>query len=199
MKQDFPFEIRATGTEQLILQATYHALLEYGYAELTISRIGEHFTKTNSLIYEYYDSKDELLIELLQQLLSQLRKLSVNQSEDAHEQLLAAVRPRNCINSTDNSLVTATLILRAQAPHSTVFRQEFQKLDNAYMMHICKLIELGIEQGVYIDINQREVAEYLYSVMTGADFITATTGSGIDTATVSTEIEQYLQARLLTD
>src|SRR5699024_9311558 len=53
-----------TETEQQIMDATLRALMTHGYANLTISDVSDEFEKSPSLIYHYYDSKEELIAEL---------------------------------------------------------------------------------------------------------------------------------------
>ncbi|AHG02401.1 TetR family transcriptional regulator (plasmid) [Halostagnicola larsenii XH-48] len=52
-------------TEQRIREAAFRALVEYGYADLSIKDIGEELGQNPSLIYHYFDSKDDLLLSML--------------------------------------------------------------------------------------------------------------------------------------
>ncbi|PSP70021.1 TetR/AcrR family transcriptional regulator, partial [Halobacteriales archaeon QH_9_66_26] len=58
-------------TQAAIMDATYRALCEHGYADLTIQTIADEFDKSKSLLYYHYDTKDEILIGLLDYLLGQ--------------------------------------------------------------------------------------------------------------------------------
>lgn len=52
-------------TEQRIREAAFRALVEHGYADLSIKDIGEELGQNPSLIYHYFDSKDDLLQSML--------------------------------------------------------------------------------------------------------------------------------------
>lgn len=49
-------------TQEEIMRATHLALCEYGYADLTIQRISEHFPKSESLIFHHYEDKASVLV-----------------------------------------------------------------------------------------------------------------------------------------
>src|SRR6056297_2610307 len=66
------FFSKTSGTREEILESTFHALCEHGYAEITISKIGDHFDKSQSLIYHHYENKDDLLLDLLEYMLEEL-------------------------------------------------------------------------------------------------------------------------------
>ncbi|MEF8774483.1 MAG: helix-turn-helix domain-containing protein, partial [Halobacteriales archaeon] len=56
------FDADAEDTDEALMAATYRALCEHGYADLTIQQIGAEFEKSTSLLYHHYDGKDELLV-----------------------------------------------------------------------------------------------------------------------------------------
>ena len=55
-----------SSTEQEIMEATYHALVNSGYAELSICDISRRFDGSQSLIYDHYDDKEDLLTRFIQ-------------------------------------------------------------------------------------------------------------------------------------
>lgn len=58
-------------TQEAIMDATYQALCKHGYTDLTIQKIADEFGKSKSLLYYHHDTKDEILIVLLEYLLNQ--------------------------------------------------------------------------------------------------------------------------------
>ena len=56
-------------TDEEIMQATYRALSEHGYANLTIKRIAAEYGKSTAAIHYHYDTKDDLLAAFLDFLL----------------------------------------------------------------------------------------------------------------------------------
>jgi len=56
-------------TREEILEATYLSLCEHGYAGLTITKISQNLDKSRSVVYDYYDTKENLLLDLVKHLL----------------------------------------------------------------------------------------------------------------------------------
>lgn len=52
-------------TEQRIREAAFRALAEHGYADLSIKDIGEELRQNPSITCYYFDSKDQLLLSML--------------------------------------------------------------------------------------------------------------------------------------
>ncbi|SFT00970.1 TetR/AcrR family transcriptional regulator [Halostagnicola kamekurae] len=53
-------------TERRIREAAFRALVEHGYADLSMTDIGDELGQNPSLIYHYFDSKDDLLLSMLE-------------------------------------------------------------------------------------------------------------------------------------
>lgn len=47
--------------DEEIMEATYRALREHGYADLTIKRIAAEYGKSTAAVHYHYDTKEELL------------------------------------------------------------------------------------------------------------------------------------------
>lgn len=60
----------SSDTEAELVEATYRALCKHGLASLTISGISRESSKSPSLLYYHYDSKDELVATCLDVLLT---------------------------------------------------------------------------------------------------------------------------------
>ena len=66
-----PLERSFSETDEEIMRATYRALREHGYADLTIKRIATEYGKSTAAIHYHYETKDELLAAFLDYILSQ--------------------------------------------------------------------------------------------------------------------------------
>lgn len=127
-------------TREAILGAAFRALCEHGYADLTISRIGEEFDKSPSLVYHHYDGKDELLVDLLGFLLDGFESsLSAGEFDlpprerlDAY--LAAMTRPESVDDehAPDARFLTAIVELRAQAASDDAYRDHFDRSDRVF-------------------------------------------------------------------
>jgi AcrR family transcriptional regulator len=129
-----------TDTRQAILGAAFRALCEHGYADLTISRIGEEFDKSPSLVYHHYDGKDELLVDLLGYLLDGF-EASVSAGEfdmtprtrlDAY--LTATTDPESVDEAyaPDGKILAVIVELRAQATTDDAYRDHFERSDRVF-------------------------------------------------------------------
>ncbi|WP_418284749.1 TetR/AcrR family transcriptional regulator [Halorubrum sp. DTA46] len=127
-------------TRQAILGAAFRALCDHGYADLTISRIGEAFDKSPSLVYHHYDGKDELLVDLLGFLLDGF-EASVGADEfdlsprgriDAY--VSATLDPDSAADACtpDAEFIRAIVELRAQAASDEAYREHFDHSDRVF-------------------------------------------------------------------
>ncbi|MFC7176334.1 TetR/AcrR family transcriptional regulator [Halosegnis marinus] len=60
-------------TEEEVMEATYAALAEHGYAGLTVQTIADAFPKSKSLLYYHYDDKEAILRDFIDYLVDAFR------------------------------------------------------------------------------------------------------------------------------
>jgi len=195
-----PFGADTSETRTAIMRATYAALIEHGYENLTIQRIGDEFPKSKSLIYQHYDGKDEVLVELLEFLLDHFEtQMPPPTTANAHDCLrtvldfVLAAEPEN-----DRIELTKVMVeLRGQAPHNETFQSYFAESDRQFRQELATIVDRGIEQGVYRSVDSEAVAEMLLTAMNGGTVRRATTDGDVDIAATRTELDAYIRARLL--
>lgn len=187
------------GTREEIMRATYLALCEYGYADLTIQRIGEVFPKSQSLIYHHYDSKDELLLELLEFVLDRYETtLPSVETDDAEDRLRAlldhALAPT--IPTERERFIAAMVELRAQATHDDRYRDHFTRHDRFFRDRIADIVASGVDDGVFSPVNADAVATFLVSTITGTMTRQVTT-EGVDVGGLREQADSYVEKTLL--
>jgi AcrR family transcriptional regulator len=196
---DIPFDA-PMDTQTSIMRATYDALIEHGYENLTIQRIGDEFPKSKSLIYRHYDGKDEVLVALLEFLLDHLKsQIPQPTAANAHDRL------RNVLDfvfasdlDAERAELTEVMVeLRGQSPHNRVFREYFSTNDRTFRRDFVDIVECGIEEGVYRPVDPEPVAEFILTVLSGSTVRRATTEGVTDVAAARRELDAYLDARLL--
>lgn len=202
MAFDDPFGSDTVETRTAIMRATYEALTEHGYENLTIQRIGDEFPKSKSLIYRHYGGKDEVLVALLEFLLAHFETQMPEVNErDAHDCLLTVLDyvldPEP--NAERAELTNVMVELRGQAPHNETFEEYFTANDRRFRADLVDIVEEGIETGVYHPVDADAVADFLLTAMSGGTVRRATAASAVDIAAVRSEVDAYLQARLLGD
>jgi AcrR family transcriptional regulator len=193
-----PFEIRPSGTQALIIEAAYKSVLKHGYADVTVGHVGEELPRSTSIIYNYYDSKQDLFLDLLRHLLRWFKPKENTDSENPHRQLLEEInRVLNVPgNGSNRDGLTAIAELRVTTRHNASFQREFERTDRRYRRHLATLIELGIESGQYRDVEPGPVASYIYSTILGEMLRSISVPSSRDT-NIQDEVENYLQSRIL--
>jgi len=200
---DDPFPADAEDTRTAIMRATYDALCEHGYADLTIQRIGEAFPKSKSLLYHHYDGKDALLLEFLALLLDRFeeRELPDELAADPEARLRRFVErivPADA-DGRDPSFARALVELRAQAAHDDDYRAHFTRTRERVRDRLAEIIEDGVEDGVFRDdVDPDAAASFLATVASGAMFDAATTDAA-DLDAVRDELERYVDARIVRD
>ncbi len=164
-------------TREEILAAAYRALCTHGYAELTMERIGEEFEKSVSLVYHHYDGKDDLLLACLEFMLENYRSdAGCDPPSDPREAMEDLCDRISLVDAPPEAqrFVRALVELRGQAPHNTAYREYFTRSDRFFQERIETIIEAGIDDGVFRDVDPERTAEMLHTVLSGAFFRYAT-------------------------
>jgi len=171
-----------TATE--ILEATYRALCQHGYAALTVKDIAVEADQSKALIHYYYDSKENLFREFLDFLYERYtaRIMAVNgrTPRQALDSLLDTVlterRPTPGANFR-----TAILEIKAQAPYNDAFRTQLAKFDAVLLDRLREIISAGIETGEFDSAVEPAVAaQFLVTGITGAHARHVVTDRSID-------------------
>lgn len=152
-----------------IMRATYRALREHGYANLTIERIAEEYGKSTAAVHYYYDTKEELLTAFLEYLLGRFVESIQSVETTDPERRLEILLDGLLIEPTDNlDLLIAILEMRSQAPYKDAFRDRFQQNDE-YVQYLLKsVINHGIDEDVFRDVDAAHVAGSLMTIVDGA-------------------------------
>jgi len=188
-------------TREAIMKATYDALVEHGYADLTIQRIGDEFGKSKSLLYHHYDSKDALLLDFLTFMLERMAEnVPLEDPDSADDRLFLAFEHTfdDLLGPERKGYVRAMTELRAQAASDEDFRRQFTKNDQYVTARIAEIIEEGIETGIFRDVDTERVASTLHTIITGAIYRRTTT-EDTDVEGIREELRTYVRLRLLAE
>jgi AcrR family transcriptional regulator len=186
-------------TEREIMEATYEVLLEYGYAGLSISRIADEFGKTKSSLYYYYDSKDDLLISFLDFALDRFETgIETEAGDDPAKALDHIVEVLLPLQLGDEEYRVQTVIteLRAQAVRNDTFRDQFSLIDERLVDTLSGIIERGIEDGTFEDVESARVAEFIVATINGTMTDRVTTNREAAPATVRLALSSYIDSEL---
>ncbi|AGB31623.1 TetR family transcriptional regulator [Natrinema pellirubrum DSM 15624] len=155
-----------------ILDATYRALCEHGYANLTLRDIAAETDKSKASIHYYYDSKDELFVAFLDELYEQFTdRVGTHDGDTARERLetLFQVLLTTDADSSRREFRTAMLELKAQAPYNPPLRERLIEFDEFLFEQLREILSAGVHAGEFDgSVDPARHAEFLTTAITGA-------------------------------
>ena len=160
--------------DTLIMEATYRALCEHGYAELSVSHIAAEFEKSKSLLYYHYDSKDDLIAGFLRfagdHFLAMLDEAEREADSPLHRiHAFVDIYLGAEVDDLMAEAQRAMIDLRAQAVSEPRFREEFTRIDDHLRERLASAIDDGVESGAIDEtIDPGDAATWLLSTLTGA-------------------------------
>jgi AcrR family transcriptional regulator len=198
MASDSPKQHWSTAEEE-IMEATYRALLKHGYADLSISRIADELDKSKAAIYYHYDTKDDLLVAFLE--------FAVDRFEDTIETETGDEPPEDLEHVIEKLLplqpdeeqrqLQAVLVgLRSQAVTNGVFREQFTQIDERLAATIRGIVDRGIEEDTFRDVDPSRVAEHILATVNGAMYGRATTDRKSAAAAARVSLASYIDSEL---
>ncbi|ACY97440.1 MULTISPECIES: TetR/AcrR family transcriptional regulator [Thermomonospora] len=145
-----PAGARTSPTERRILAAAVHLFAEHGFDGTSVQQIVERAQITKGGLYHYFGSKQDLLQEIYQSLISR-------QLQDLERILAAGLDPPATVRAVIEALVISTA---EHIDEAKVFARELNRLDPArlaavraerrrYHTAFRDLIERGQREGVF--------------------------------------------------
>lgn len=181
-----------------IMDATYRALCTHGYADLTMQDIADESDKSKAALHYHYDSKHDLLCAFLEYLYDGfVDRIEDPDGETPHERLLSLID--SVLDKPDDGseeFGTAILEIRAHAPYEPGFRERLTKFDDYLVDELEAILDDGIADGTFkSDLDAKETAQFIVTVLTGAATERVTTGRPVKcTRRMLTE---YVETHLL--
>ncbi|MCD2203761.1 MULTISPECIES: TetR/AcrR family transcriptional regulator [Halobacteriaceae] len=193
---DSPNRTAADPNEE-IMRATYRALQEHGYADLTIKRIAEEYGKSTAAIHYHYDTKDDLLAAFLDYILDQFQNTVHEVETTDPEQRLDLLLDKLLVDAQDHlDLLVAILEMRSQAPYKEAFRERFQQNDEYVRYMLSTVIDQGIQNGVFNDVDAEHAARALMTIVDGGRTRAVVFDEEASLATARQTAEEYVTAVL---
>ncbi|MFB6079766.1 MAG: TetR/AcrR family transcriptional regulator [Haloferacaceae archaeon] len=188
-------------THEEIMRATYRALCEHGYADLTTKAIAEESGHSTALLHYHYDTKEDLLVAFLEYLIERFHETAVlDEDHDGPAEQLAAVVERLVFGPDDyKDFQTAMLELRSQAPYNRAYREQLRSNDRELRALLSGIVERGIEAGVFRAVDPDRTATYLLATIDGARTRWITLDDDDVLTDVHEELRIYVADRLLVD
>lgn len=185
-----------------MMDATYRALCDHGYANLTMQDIADELGKSKSLLHYHYDTKRDLLEAFLEHIVDRFAAEIRETEADDPEGRLNELLDRFVFGDEDvesRQFHLALLELRSQVPHDESYRAQFVRSDDAVRDAIVSIVEDGIEEGVFREVDPEETAALIFAALDGARMRQVTLADGAYTATVRDALRDHVVADLLAE
>ena len=193
-------EQTSSDPDEEIMRATYRALQEYGYADLTIKRIADEYGKSTAAVHYHYDTKDDLLVAFLDYILEQFVDLIHEVETTDPEQRLTLLLDKLLVAPQDHhDLMVALLEMRSQAPYKEAFGKRFQQNDEYVRYMLKTVIDHGVQRGVFNDVDAEHAARALMTIVDGARDRTVVLDETDALATARRTADEYVNAVLKAD
>ena len=189
------------GTQSEIMEATYQALCEHGYADLTIQAIADEFPKSKSLLYYHYDTKDEILIAFLEYMLDEFTIEDTIDTEDSPDEQLWTLIDEFLPASPDDEQresQVALFELRSRALSDTAYSEQFARADHLIYETLETVLAAGVDDGTFRAVDVETTTELLVSSINGAMLRRATTTEDL-TAQTRAAIAGFVDSHLLAE
>lgn len=193
-----------TDTEQEIMEATYRAVCNNGYANLTMQAIADEFDKTKGVLHYHYDTKQELLVAFLEYLLDGFYEGLDEELPDGElspqarlealiEMLLFGRDHDRAAGGFDHwGLTQVMLEIRTAAPHEPTFQDQLTRNFDAIEALMAEIIADGIESGAFRPVDPERTATMVLSLINGARIYQVT----LNRENIAADVYAILQAGL---
>ena len=182
-----------------IMRGTYQALCKHGYAEVTMEDIAAESTKSKASLHYYYESKHDLLLAFLDDLLGSFtERLDEAAGETPPERLLGMVdvvlEPRE--EDPKHGFKTAVLEMKAQGPYDDAFQERLTEFDRTLHESVAEALVAGVESGHFRpDLDVERTADFFVTVLNGAQ--TRSVAVGRSTEQTRETLGRYLESNVL--
>ena len=166
-------KVGSKDTREVIMEATFRALSEHGYKDLRVRDIGEEMEMSRQLIHYHFDGKYDLLSSFLEYIIDQYEG-SVEVDEDANPRTELDARIDQCLfgpefdefTHWDRMKVYHELYAHAQndEEHQELFNEHYARLRAS----VVDVLEDGIEQGVFRNVNAERMGQLVTDVIHAA-------------------------------
>ncbi len=165
--------VGANDTREEIMEATFRALSEHGYKDLRVRDIGAEMELSRQVIHYHFDGKYDLLSSFLAYVIDQYEG-SVEVADDMDPRSELDARIDQCLfgpefeefTHWDRMKVYHELYAHAQNDdeHRELFEEHYARLRGS----IVDVIEAGIEQGVFREVNAERMGQLITDVIHAA-------------------------------
>ena len=165
MSDDVPPDAQAE-----IALAVRNALAQHGYERLTTAKIAAELDMSESGLYYYYESKDEMIAAFLDHAAGQLGEMLADTGSDDHEANLRAACDHLFLSpeDPDAGVHVAIMELLSHAPYNETLREPLLELEWATLNVLEDIVREGVEDGVFREVDPEATAAFLLAAADGS-------------------------------
>jgi len=192
--------------------ATFRALCDHGYADLTMRDIAEESDRSKAALHYHYDDKESLLVAFLDHLYDSFtdrlggyalddpaaaaERGELDPDEQLRAFLDAVLHPP--ADGEAREFRTAMLEIKAQAPYQEPFRERLARFDGFVTDVVRDHVVAGQAAGIYREsADPDHVAGFVLTVFDGAGARHVVADAPVDCALAS--LEDYLDGHLIAE
>ncbi len=160
-------------TREVIMEATFRAISEHGYADLRLRDIGEEMEMTRQVIHYHFDGKYDLIASFLEYVIDQYEgSVEVEEGGDPRTELDARID--QCLfgpefggfSHWDRMRVYHELFAHAQNDerHREIFNDHYGRIRGS----IVEVVERGIEEGTFRPVDADLMGQLVTDVIHAA-------------------------------
>ena len=193
-------------TKQRIREAAFHALVKHGYTDLSIKDIGAESDYNPSLIYHYFDSKDDLLLSMLDVFVEIFVGEEVQQPITDPEAELRGftdhllhptpTQANRVMASPPAKIATAIsrvyVELWAHATWDDEYRRRVTQIENRLKTAINQLIHAGVETGEFREVEVGKTAELVLALVLQRLHTRITTDRAVAVETIGDLVDETI-------
>ena len=188
-------------SRERIIDATYEALIDTGYADLTMSDIAAKSGTSTALLHYHFDTKEDLLVAFLDDLIDGLEERFAAEADTDPTTRLFDVLSLYVLDPSETeraSFHVALVELRGQAPYNARYRERLRRADALVMDELVDVLETGMTAGVVREVDPEAIATHLLVAVDGARTRAIALGEPAYTSRVRDVLYENLLADILT-
>jgi AcrR family transcriptional regulator len=161
-----------------IFETSVHLFLEQGFNETSMREIAEAAGIGKSTLYDYFKSKDEVLITYFEEEIQKIteRAKHITEQDLTISEKLRKIMEMHLAYLVDNKNLYLKLTVEAQRL-SFQSQQQIQTARHAYQDMLRTLVEEGIQSGEFREVNPLFAARSIFTLLSIAIFTSRPTGT----------------------
>ncbi|MFC7073353.1 TetR/AcrR family transcriptional regulator [Halovenus rubra] len=155
-----------------ILETAVSILVTEGYESLTIQRLAEELDMTGAGVYYHFESKDELLVAIVDYLKEELTTELSSVEGPPDERLATMVQEMFAAAEAVQQmemLPPSSQLLLSTTDSNEMLRQSLLELTEACVGQFTETIREGVESGVFETEHPEQTARLLLAIIDGAE------------------------------